>query len=84
MRDPLSVHQQGREVELTRTAQVNWSSCPSMSGIAFAAAAAALPLLARNDVESSSRKFSLLRLSIARTIVNKSFLYCIVRCVGTL
>lgn len=46
MRDP--VHAASREGE------GGWIPCPSLSGIAFAGVAAALPLLASNDVDTNT------------------------------
>lgn len=57
MRDPLHAgnQQQGEEEEGEEEASslappMSWAACPSLSGIAFAAVAASLPLLAGNDV----------------------------------
>lgn len=58
MRDPLHIGKkqlQGGNVDKDKEESCIFS-CPSLSGIAFAAVAAALPLLARSDVEINSSK----------------------------
>lgn len=54
MRDPIYVDQQ--EELLLTWASVSWASCPSLSGIAFAAVAASLPLLAAKSLGISTCK----------------------------